>query len=236
MAKQRHVKPSVDKILNAGNVQSQAALLRALADHPVLALAVKLAGIATSRSMAAATFVCTQLAQMMERARSGTNLRGKREQEKHNAAEVMLTFTAPSPMRKAGNPSRHDCACALGVAASTLDCVDKHMIKKHRLLSAGEMGVKWALATKKKGYSTISNELKLLLLVAFNDHPHVIVSPNSKDTLQMTNADGEKVRVCKIMTMVDMGTIFSDIFRDNPTIKKQLENRHSAISLADLDA
>jgi hypothetical protein len=33
-----------------------------------------------------------------------------------------------------------------------------------------------------------------------------------------------------------MGTIFSDIFRDNPTIKKQLENRHSAISLADLDA
>jgi len=159
MAKQRRVKPSVDKILNAGNVQSQAALLRALADHPALAPAIKLAGIATSRSMAAATFVCTQLARMMERARSGTNLRGKREREKRDAAEVMLTFTAPSPTWKAGNPSRHDRARALGVAASTLDCVDKHMIEKHRLLSAGEMGVKWALTTK---YSTISNELKSL--------------------------------------------------------------------------
>ena len=145
---------------------------------------------------------------------------GKREQEKRDAAKVMLTITAPSPTRTAGNPSWRDCARALGVAASTLDRVDKHMIEKRRLLSAGEMGVNWALTTKKKGYSTISNELKSLLLVAFNDHPHVIVSPNSKDTLQMTNADGEKVRVCKIMTMVGMGTIFSDIVRDNPTIKK----------------
>jgi len=78
--------------------------------------------------------------------------------------------------------------------------------------------------------------VKSLLLVAFNDQPHVIVSPNSKDMLQMANADGEKFRVRKIMTIVGMGTIFSDIFRDNPTIKKQLENRHSAISLVDLDA
>jgi hypothetical protein len=42
MAKQRHVKPSVDKILNAGNVQLQSALLHALADHPALTPAVKL--------------------------------------------------------------------------------------------------------------------------------------------------------------------------------------------------
>jgi hypothetical protein len=225
MAKQRHVKPSVDKILNAGNVQSQAALLPTLADHPALAPAIKLAGIATSRSMAAAKFVCTQLARMMERARSGTNLHGKKKREKLVAAEVMLTFTDPSPTRKAGNPSQCDCAWALGVAASTLDRVDKHMIEKRRLLSAREKGVNWALTTKKKGYSAISNELKSLLLVAFNDHPHVIVSPNSKDSLQMTNADGEKFRVQKIMTMVGMGPIFSDIVRDNPTIKETVGER-----------
>ena len=158
---------------------------------------------------------------MIECAWSGTNLHGKREREKRDAVEVMLTFAAPLPTRKAGNPSGCDCARALGVATSTLDCVDKHMIEKRRLLSAGEMGLKWALATKKKGYSTISNELKLLLLEAFNDHPHVIVSPNSKDTLQMTDVNREKVTgSAKIMTMVGMGTIFSDIIRDNPTIKK----------------
>jgi hypothetical protein len=94
------------------------------------------------------------------------------------------------------------------------------MIEKRRLLSAGEMGIHWTLAKKKKGYSKISNELKLLLVNAFHDHPHVVVSPNTKDTLQVKNADGEKVMVQKIMTMVGMGTTFSDIVRDNPTIKK----------------
>ena len=77
MAKQRRVKPAVDNILNAGNVQSQAALLRALADHPALAPAIKMAGIATSKEMAAAKFVCNQSARMMERARSGKKLRRK---------------------------------------------------------------------------------------------------------------------------------------------------------------
>jgi hypothetical protein len=205
-----------------------------LADHPALAPAVELAGIATSRSMAAAKFVCTQSARMMERARGGTNLRGKREQEKRDAAEVMLTFTAPSPARKAGNPSRRDRACALGIAASTLDCVDKHMIKKRRLLSAGEMGIHWALAKKKKGYTTISDDLKLLLVKAFNNHPHVIVSPNSKERLQMINAEGEKIFVQKIMTMVGIGTIFLKLSENTLQSKILLERGRSAISSEDL--
>jgi hypothetical protein len=124
MAKQQRVKPSVDKILSAGNVQSQAALLRALADHPALAPAVKMAGIAMSRAIAAAKFVCNQSACMMECTRSETKLRGT----KHNAKRD--TFTAPSPVRKAGDPSRPDRARALGVPQSTLSRVEKRMIKK----------------------------------------------------------------------------------------------------------
>jgi hypothetical protein len=195
MAKQRRVKPSVDQIINAGNVQLQAAILCALADHPALAPAVEVAGIATSRAIAAAKFVCTQPACMMECAWSAIKLRGNKQQQKRDAAEVMLTFTAPSLVRKAGDPSRRDRACALGIPQSTLSRVKKHMIEKQRLLSAGEMGIHWVLAKKKKGYSKISNELKLLLVNAFHDHPHVVVLPNTKDTLQVKNADGEKVMV-----------------------------------------
>ena len=235
MAKQRCVKPAVDNILNAGNVQSQAALLCALADHPALAPAVKMAGIATSRAMAAAEFVCAQSARMMDRARSGEKLRGNTHKQKRDAAEVMLTFTAPSPVRKAGDPSRRDRARALGVPRSTLDRVDKQMIEKRKLLSAGEMGIHWwALAKKKKGYTTISDELKLLLVNEFNNHPQVIVSPNSKDRLQTKNAEGDKIYIQKVMTMVGIGTIFSDIVRNNPTIKSTWESGHFAISLADL--
>ena len=225
MAKHRRVKPAVDNILNAGNVQSQAALLRALADHPALAPAIKMAGIATSRQMAAAEFVCGQSARMMDRARSGEKLRGNTHKQKRDAVQVMLTFTAPSPVRKAGDPSRRDRARALGVPPSTLSRVDKQMIEKRKLLSAGEMGIHWALAKKKKGYTTISDELKLLLVNEFNNHPQVIVSPNSKDRLQTKNAEGEKIFIQKVMTMVGIGTIFSDIVRENPTIKTTVGER-----------
>ena len=92
------------------------------------------------------------------------------------------------------------------------------------------MGVYWALAKRKKGYSKIDDTLRLLLMKAFNDHPHVIVSPNAKDTLLIKDGNGEKVSVRKIMTQVGLGTIFTDIVRENPTIKVRLVNEHSGTS------
>ncbi len=64
-----------------------------------------------------------------------------------------------------------------------------------------------------------------MVVAAFNDHPHVIVSPNAKDTLQVKDADGKKVSVPKVLTQVGLGTIFSDIVRDNPTIKGKVGER-----------
>jgi hypothetical protein len=72
-----------------------------------------------------------------------------------------------------------------------------------------------------------------LLIVAFHDHPHVVVSPSTKDTLQIKNADGAKVAVQKILTMVGMGTIFSNIVANNPTTTKLWANVHSTTSLVD---
>jgi hypothetical protein len=105
---------------------------------------------------------------------------------------------------------------------STLQRVEKNVIEKHRKLTDGKFSVYWAVANRKKGYSTISNKLKWLLIVAFNDHPHVVVSPNLKDTLLLKNAEGEKVAICKILTMVGLGMIFSDIIKENPTIKNRV--------------
>ena len=75
---------------------------------------------------------------------------------------------------------------------------------------------------KKKGYSTISNDTKTLLIGVFYDHPHVIVSPATKDTVHVKNADGVRVPVQKVMSMVGLGTIFSDIVQENPTIKNKV--------------
>ncbi len=64
-----------------------------------------------------------------------------------------------------------------------------------------------------------------MLVAAFNNLPRVIVSPNAKDTLQVKDVDSEKVLVCKVLTQVGLGTIFSDIIWDNPTIKGNVGGR-----------
>ena len=103
--------------------------------------------------------------------------------------------------------------------------MDIILIEKRCQLTAHEKGVYWSLAKRKRGYSTINEEFWLFLVLAFNNHPHVIVLPNAKDTLQFKDADGEKVSVCKVLTQVGLGTIFFDIVRDNPTIKGTVGER-----------
>ena len=97
--------------------------------------------------------------------------------------------------------------------------VEKILINKRRQLTTGEKGIYWALAKRKKGYSTINEELWSLLVAAFN------MLPNAKDTLKVKDVDGENVSVCKVLTQVGLGTIFSDIVRDNSTIKGKVGKR-----------
>jgi hypothetical protein len=62
----------------------------------------------------------------------------------------------------------------------------------------------------------------LLLVAAFNNHPHVIVSPSAKNMLQLKNVDSKKVADPKVLTQVGLGAIFFNIIKDDPTIKKKV--------------
>ncbi len=121
MAKMWKVKPAADRILKAGSVEDQAAVLCAVIDHRDLAAACELAGIDSSMDITTAKYVCKQSARMLGRARSSENARGKTSHEKRDAAEVVLTFTAPLPNGGENVPSRRKCAPLLGIAPSTLD-------------------------------------------------------------------------------------------------------------------
>ncbi len=224
-AKCKMVKPAVKAICQGRNIVLEAAVLRAVADHPAVNAARELVGIETLKTLALSKFLCNQSSRMMKRACNGESVRGKTSQEKHDTIEVVLTFSTPSPNKTADTPSMHDRACIMGVPFSMLQRVEKSVIEKRCQLTAAERGIYWALLKRKKGYLTINNELRTLLIVAFNNHPHVVVLPNAKDTLQVKNANGEKVLVRKILIMVGLGTIFSDIVRDNPTIKNTVGKR-----------
>jgi hypothetical protein len=216
------VRPTVEKILHVGNSSMQAAVLHAIIDHPSLASARKIAGIDSSKQQATANFLCQQSARLLLHNPSTQNTCGKATFEKRNAVEVVMTFTAPSPDKTVGIPSKHEHAHIIGVPRTTLQRIQKHVMEKGCQLTAGESGVYWALAKQKKGYSKINEDLCSLLIVAFNDHPHVIVSPNAKDTIQVKNADGEKIAVRKILMQVGLGTFFLDIVCDNLTIKQKV--------------
>ncbi len=82
MAKMWRVKPAVDRILKAGNVSKQAAVLCAVIDHRDLAAACEVAGIYLSKDIATAKYVCEQSARMLGQARSSKNARGKTSREK----------------------------------------------------------------------------------------------------------------------------------------------------------
>ncbi len=123
----------------------------------------KMAAIDLSKESAAAKYVVEQQARMMERNRKTSTLHGFCTAEKCDAVEVVLAFSAPSPQKTMGVPSRRDRARALGVPPSTLDRMEAHLIKKRRQLTAGEVGVHLALSKRKKGFSKIDETLRLLL-------------------------------------------------------------------------
>jgi hypothetical protein len=172
----RHVKPTVDTIIKIRNVVDQARLIWAVVDHPALVAASALAGLLVTKEQAASSYVSEQTAWMLGRARNNEKVRGKSKREKRNVTEVILTFSAPSPTRQSTNretvvPSQRDRARLLGIPRSTLQRVDGAMITKRQQLTSGERGIYWALAKTKRGYSTISNELKSMLLDAFTTTP-----------------------------------------------------------------
>jgi hypothetical protein len=183
MMKHQRVKPVVDNILCAGSVQAQAAVLHAVTDHPSLAPAQELASINSSKMQAAYKFVCKQSSCLMNTNHNQAFPQAKTTDEKRDAVEVMLIFSAPLPEKMTLVPSHCDHAHVLGVPQSTLATREKALIKKRRQLSAGKKCIFWALAKHKKGYSKIDDAIRSLLVTAFNNHPHVIVSPNARDTL-----------------------------------------------------
>ncbi len=71
------VKLAVNKILNACNVEQQAAVLRVVIDHHDLAAARELAGIKSSKEQATMEYLFDQSAWMLGCASTGNAVRGK---------------------------------------------------------------------------------------------------------------------------------------------------------------
>jgi hypothetical protein len=230
-AKSRRVKPAVQQILGAGSAEAQAATLQAVIDHPKMAAVRQGTTARSSAETEAAVSWAEQTSRLL--ARGGAPARGQSSADKRTAVEIVLAHGAQSPEKKPPKPRKRAkgassvraVASLLKMSRSALGRALPNAIKKRAQLTAGEKGIFWSRALKRKGYSKITPELRELLLTAFYDHPHVIFSPNAKDTLQVRNAEGKKEPVRKVLTQAELGTIFSDIVRENPVIKGKVGER-----------
>jgi hypothetical protein len=90
---------------------------------------------------AAYKFVCKQSSCLMKTNRNQAFPQAKITDKKRNAVKVMLTFSAPLPLKMTLVPSQRDCARVLGLPQSTLATRKKALIKKRRQLSAGKKGI-----------------------------------------------------------------------------------------------
>ena len=232
-AKSRRVLPAVQQILGARSAEAQIATLQAVIDHPKMAVVRQGTTARSSAETEAALSWMGSTAKLLARGRGSDKPRSNTSADKYAADGVVLTYGAqspekapPKPRQKAkGAASQRVLAALLKVPKSNMGRNLPKAIKKRKQLTAGEKGIFWSRALKRKGYSKITPELRELLLTAFYDHPHVIFSPNAKDTLLVRNAEGEKEPVRKVLMQAGLGTIFSDIVRENPVIKGKVGER-----------
>ena len=87
-------------------------------------------------------------------------------------------------------------------------------VKQNRknLKSHAETGV-WSGKKKRKRYRKLSDETIRELHIWLKEHPDVVTSPNSNDTLLVAGPDGEKIRVPKLLLQCSYVQLHNDLIK-----------------------
>ena len=91
------VKPTVDKIANAGNTNHQATMIRAVLDHPALTAACTLAGILSTKDQAVASYISKQTAWMLEHAHSNLKVHGNQREKNTMPPRLLYHYQLHHP-------------------------------------------------------------------------------------------------------------------------------------------
>jgi hypothetical protein len=176
-----------------------------------------------------------QTRKIIGRATATEKKQGRTNNDKASFVEsVMVSVVdSPSPTKRKNAPSRRKQVEGLGMKWATGQRYLAKAKVKRKSLSTKEKGLMWSCVKNRKGYSKVSLSLRKSLLQWILDHPSVVPSPISKDTLLVRNPDtGVKERVGKLLLEISVRELHNDLLDDKKGLK-EARNEKGEVLISD---
>jgi hypothetical protein len=144
---------------------------------------------------------------MIERASKTSKSRGRATDDKRSFLLANLAASADSPEQETSHrPSKRARIRSMGVPRSTGYRYLKIARKQRMETINGTINVPWSSVEKRKGYSKVSPELRKKLFEWINNHPHIVNSPISNDTLLVPDPEqpGNRVKISKLLLQISI--------------------------------
>ena len=220
--------------LGALSTDQQAAVLTAAIKRPALREAANLAGIGQ------ASF-SERIVDRVKAAFASQGIkRGSLGADVEASVDSFLNLAAPTPNEEVMQRGKHakkqkaaggeakvaavvgarEWASELGLSLTTAWRRLKGAIERRAKLDEGEEDAYWTYYRERVGHG-IDEETRKLVLDFYIGHPSIKRSPMKSDTLQMKDANGEKVLVAKLLSEVSLTDVFIDFEKKHPGLLKE---------------
>ena len=156
---------------------------------------------------------------MIERASKTNKSQGRTTDDKQSFLLASLAASADSPEQTiCSRPSKIARIKSMGVPRSTGYRYLNIATKQRMEIRNGTINVPWSSVEKRKGYSKVSPKLRKRLFEWINNHPHIVNSPISNDTLLVPDPEqpGNRVRVSKLLLQISIRELHNDLLSDGP--------------------
>ena len=211
-AKSRASNIIVNAILScADNPNDRTAALAAALAHPDIQGITKNVGMTDPKTSEMMSNVLNQQRRIIKRTSETVNTRGRSGDQKRSLVESVFVSMAPSPNQNAGNRKR-PLIEAMGIPLSTGYRLMANAETKRRRLSENIDSVSWSNVQSRKGYSKVSPAIRSKFLEWFMNHPNVVESPITNETLLIHNlVTGQKERVSKLLLQISIRELHNDM-------------------------
>ena len=223
--RRRLVRKLIDFIKQLGSTNLQAEIVSAVLNSKSMESVLSIAGILPPKEVKSYKYVVNQLWKQLERVSAKFSIRDRINDDSQSFRTNALSLLMPSP----SNSNDHEVSNSdmLRLVCKNTSIPERtvrrllHSAKKRRsILTKKEKDTTWSIIKHRNNYSTQQSSLYRALFEWVINHPHVISSPISRDTVLVTvpnpNGEGTKERVGKLLLEISVRELHQDLISPPP--------------------